>query len=65
MLNILLAHYKRHFITEIMSKFLTFFHIGSMSGDNAYLGLAPDSAEGKVISTLDQNIVLRVEVISV
>lgn len=33
-----------------------------MSGDNAYLGLAPDSAEGKVISTLDQNIVFRVEV---
>ncbi|KAG4076601.1 hypothetical protein HA402_001888 [Bradysia odoriphaga] len=44
-----------------MAKFITCFPIGSMSGDNAYLGLSPDSAKGRIISTLDQNIVYRIE----
>ncbi len=45
-----------------MAKFLTFYLVGSISDENIYLGLSPDSVDGTVINTLDQNIVNRIQV---
>lgn len=45
-----------------MSKFTSYFPFGQIGDEETYLGLSPDSEDGIVINTLDQNMILRIEV---